>query len=223
MPSAYPQGDRARHGDFLVFAGRNSAFRKRCRQPCRGSRRAIMPNPTRGPHGRPRSHCRAWLAAPLPDAVRLGHATVPERSAPLHDLPQLLGVHRLEHLGQAARHADPAARLPTRAEIARLAASVREDRPHPVRDDILFAFDSVWEFFKPWPEPAVRPTATWSDGGRGLRLADEPTAFRRERGGNQRGVADVLAVGGEGSALPGRALGAGDAVRRWRLGWPPPC
>jgi hypothetical protein len=58
-------------------------------------------------------------------------------------------------------------RLPTPAEIAGRGGEASDKDPHPVRDDVLAALDSVWDFFKPWPEPAARPNLrTWADGGR---------------------------------------------------------
>ena len=47
-------------------------------------------------------------------------------------------------------------RLPTAAERAALIRNATSDDPHPALDRTLLTCDSVWDFFKPWPEPAVR-------------------------------------------------------------------
>lgn len=58
-------------------------------------------------------------------------------------------------------------RLPTRAEMAELARGARPGEPDPVREDVMIALDSLWEFFKPWPGRDVRPKLrSWGDTGR---------------------------------------------------------
>lgn len=58
-------------------------------------------------------------------------------------------------------------RLPTRAEMGDLARAAQPDDPDPVREDVMLAFDSVWVFFRPWPDAGVRPRLrTWPDVGR---------------------------------------------------------
>lgn len=58
-------------------------------------------------------------------------------------------------------------RLPTRAELNALSAQASEESPNPVREEVLLALDSVWEFFHPWPDPAARARIrTWPDFGR---------------------------------------------------------
>jgi hypothetical protein len=47
-------------------------------------------------------------------------------------------------------------RLPTRAQMADLSAQSTPEKPHLLRDRILDSFDSVWTFFKPWPDPPTR-------------------------------------------------------------------
>jgi hypothetical protein len=58
-------------------------------------------------------------------------------------------------------------RLSTRDEMHKLAATASPDDPYPVLDDTFVALDSLWEFWKPWPEPAVRKKIrSWPDGGK---------------------------------------------------------
>lgn len=52
--------------------------------------------------------------------------------------------------------------LPTLEEIGELEDKTGPDNPTPVSDRILASFDSVWEFFKPWPERDTRTKLkTW--------------------------------------------------------------
>ncbi len=58
----------------------------------------------------------------------------------------------LEHLQMD----DAPARLATRAEREKLAASASPEKPFPVTDSLLGTLDSVWGFFKPWPGANTR-------------------------------------------------------------------
>lgn len=58
-------------------------------------------------------------------------------------------------------------RLPTRAEIAEMAREASDTNPTPVRDEVFKALDSVWTFFKPWPDAEVSSRLhTWQDTGK---------------------------------------------------------
>jgi hypothetical protein len=58
-------------------------------------------------------------------------------------------------------------RFPTPAERAELAQKATPDNPHPVADRVLESFDSLWDFFRPWPDESVRRRLrTPSDGGK---------------------------------------------------------
>lgn len=46
--------------------------------------------------------------------------------------------------------------LPSRAEIVQRAEIKDLDYRYSIREDVCRSLDSVWEFFRPWPEPAVR-------------------------------------------------------------------
>jgi hypothetical protein len=54
-------------------------------------------------------------------------------------------------------------RLPTQAEIVTLAATDHKEGETPVTDRFLETLDSVWDYFKPWPETAVRRKLTGWD------------------------------------------------------------
>jgi hypothetical protein len=47
-------------------------------------------------------------------------------------------------------------RLPTRAERQKLASEASDARPFPVTTSVLETLDSVWDFFKPWPNAQTR-------------------------------------------------------------------
>lgn len=47
-------------------------------------------------------------------------------------------------------------RLPTLAEIDELSREATADNPTPVRDDVLLAADSLWDYLRPWPDAAQR-------------------------------------------------------------------
>jgi hypothetical protein len=58
-------------------------------------------------------------------------------------------------------------RLATRAELDRLSEKATPERPHPVADDVMESFDSLWDYAKPWPEARVRAKMrSWTDGGK---------------------------------------------------------
>ena len=58
-------------------------------------------------------------------------------------------------------------RLPTRAEFAEMREKADEDELDPVVDDLSRVADSMWEYWRPWPEPSARrKIRTWGDGGR---------------------------------------------------------
>jgi hypothetical protein len=46
--------------------------------------------------------------------------------------------------------------LPTVEEMRELADKTNEDGPDPVADRVLDSFDSLWEYFKPWPSSRTR-------------------------------------------------------------------
>ena len=57
-------------------------------------------------------------------------------------------------------------RLPTQAEIAKLASEPHGDDETPVTDRFLESLDSVWDYFKPWPSAKVRHKLKgWDDRG----------------------------------------------------------
>lgn len=79
--------------------------------------------------------------------------------------------------------------LPTRAEIAQRTDMEDLEYRHSVREDVFRSLDSVWEFGKPWPEPAVRERiASGRDAGRWalcwltsrLELAENVLGFNEE-------------------------------------------
>jgi hypothetical protein len=47
-------------------------------------------------------------------------------------------------------------RLPTSDEVEEFARDESPADPHPVADLYLDTLDSVWDYFKPWPDPKVR-------------------------------------------------------------------
>jgi hypothetical protein len=58
-------------------------------------------------------------------------------------------------------------RLPTRAELAELPLESSVDNPAPLQEEVMLTLDSVWVYFKPWPEPQTRARLhTWNDSGR---------------------------------------------------------
>jgi hypothetical protein len=58
-------------------------------------------------------------------------------------------------------------RLPTQAEMAGLAEKATTERPHPVADDVMESLDSLWDYWKPWPEARTRAKMrNWTDGGK---------------------------------------------------------
>lgn len=58
-------------------------------------------------------------------------------------------------------------RLPTRAEWAELPSQATTETPCPRTEDVMRTLDSVWDFFKPWPEASARAKMhTWTDGGK---------------------------------------------------------
>src|SRR5262245_45601164 len=164
MPPAYRRATHAGHGDFPGFRDLNCGRTKLyggalpARASCDNARhyrrnRMADPVPAAAP-AYPRRFCwgmRLFLAFLLFEIVFRSFSVCFDCAGWGKSLDMRLAPRR----------------LPTRAEIAELAAKASDENPHPVRDDVLFAFDSVWEFFKPWPEPAVRPKLrTWDDGGR---------------------------------------------------------
>lgn len=58
-------------------------------------------------------------------------------------------------------------RLPTRAEFAEMRAKADPDEIDPAVDELSKVADSMWEFWRPWPEPSARQKIrTWADGGK---------------------------------------------------------
>lgn len=58
-------------------------------------------------------------------------------------------------------------RLPTRAEFAEMHAAEDSGELDPTVDDLSKVADSMWEFWRPWPEPSARlKIRTWGDGGK---------------------------------------------------------
>jgi hypothetical protein len=58
-------------------------------------------------------------------------------------------------------------RLPTRAELAELAARATPEGPNPGGEEVMEAFDSVWRFGRPWPgEGSRKRIRTAGDGGK---------------------------------------------------------
>src|SRR5262245_42842252 len=58
-------------------------------------------------------------------------------------------------------------RLPTRAELDTLPLEADDYTPDPVQEELMLTLDSVWGFFKPWPEATTRARLrTWKDSGK---------------------------------------------------------
>jgi hypothetical protein len=58
-------------------------------------------------------------------------------------------------------------RLSTLAELEEAAGKTSNEKPHPVADDLLLTADSVWDYWKPWPDADTRAQIkTWSDGAK---------------------------------------------------------
>jgi hypothetical protein len=76
--------------------------------------------------------------------------------APLGDWRDDLGMDRMPR------------RLPTRAEFVELAKQTAEDEhPDPVTSRLFDSADSVWEYYRPWPDWRVRrKLATGEDWGK---------------------------------------------------------
>jgi hypothetical protein len=74
---------------------------------------------------------------------------------PCKEWHRQLGVSRFPH------------RLPTRREMAELAAKRGPDDSHPVFDRVMASADDVWGYFQPWPGPETRPQVrSWADSGK---------------------------------------------------------
>ncbi len=57
--------------------------------------------------------------------------------------------------------------LPTQRERADLAGQTSDDHPHPVFEEFMKTADSVWDYWKPWPDADTRPKIkSWTDGGK---------------------------------------------------------
>lgn len=58
-------------------------------------------------------------------------------------------------------------RLDTRAQREGKLLRRTPGQPHPVVEDVMASFDSVWEFFKPWPGAETRQRLySWREGGK---------------------------------------------------------